>query len=155
MEVATWTKRDMWLDRETNIWPLDRRHHVGKKIREKRSWKWGERDLGRRMKQRVQRAEFAVEDAKFEDLDDDFEGLDDDLILYGADFHGPVCCASEAGRWNVDEASVEEVDLGSPFLLGIEDNETSEDEDGFNIVSERDFDVLSISSMEDDDCGPT
>jgi hypothetical protein len=156
MEVATWTKRDMWLDRETNIWPLDRRHHVGKRIREKRNWKWSERDLGRRMKQRVQRSEFAAEDARFEDVDDDFEGLDDDSILYGADFHCPVCCcASEAGRWSVNEASVEEVDLDSPFLLGIKDDGMSEDEDGYNIVSERDFDVLSISSMEGDDCGPT
>lgn len=27
-----YTKRDMWLDRELNIWPLDRRHHVGRKF---------------------------------------------------------------------------------------------------------------------------
>ena len=108
------------------------------------------------MKQKVQRLEFAVEDARFEDVDDDFEGLDDDSILYGADFHCSLCCcASGAGRWSVNEASVEEVDLDSPFLLGIRDDEMSEDEDGFNIVSERDFDVLSISSMEDDDDGPT
>jgi len=108
------------------------------------------------MKQKVQRLEFAVEDARFEDVGNDFEGLDDDSILYGADFHCSVCCcASEAGRWSVNEASVEEVDLDSPFLLGIKDDEMSEDEDGFNLVSERDFDVLSISSMEGDDDGPT
>jgi len=109
------------------------------------------------MKQKVQRLEFAVEDARFEDLDNDFERLDDDSILHGADIHCPVCyCASEAGRWSVNDALVEDVDLDSPFLLGnINDDEISEDEDGFNIVSERDFDVLSISSMEDDDDGPT
>jgi hypothetical protein len=118
-EVATWTKRDIRLDQETNIWPLDRRHHVGKKIREKRNWKWSDRDLRRRMKQKVQRLEFAVEDARFEDLDNDFERLDDDSILHGDDFHCPVCCcASEAGWWSANEASVDEVDLTRLFCLG-------------------------------------
>jgi hypothetical protein len=52
LQKQTWTKRDMWQDREQNIWPLDRRHHVGKRKREKSCSKWDELALGRRMKQR-------------------------------------------------------------------------------------------------------
>ncbi|ETI25641.1 hypothetical protein G647_02415 [Cladophialophora carrionii CBS 160.54] len=62
--IATWTKRDMWQDREDRIWPLDRRHHVGKRFREKRSRKWNELSLGRRMRQRSREWGFVVEDAR-------------------------------------------------------------------------------------------
>src|ERR1700761_3505089 len=63
-KVATWTKRDMWLDREYNIWPLDRRHHVGKRIREKSCWKWNEQSIGRRTRIEHRNWELAVEDAR-------------------------------------------------------------------------------------------
>ncbi|OCT47005.1 hypothetical protein CLCR_02547 [Cladophialophora carrionii] len=62
--IATWTKRDMWQDREDRIWPLDRRHHVGKRFREKRSRKWNESSVGRRMRQRSREWGFVVEDAR-------------------------------------------------------------------------------------------
>ena len=63
-KISRWTKADMWLERDQNIWPLDRRHHVGKRIREKRSSKWDELALGRRIKQQNSGWEFAVDDAK-------------------------------------------------------------------------------------------
>ncbi|KAJ9610248.1 hypothetical protein H2200_005025 [Cladophialophora chaetospira] len=63
-KISTWTKHDMFLDRETNIWPLDRRHHVGRHIREKYSHKYNELALGRRMRQRNAEWEFAIHDAR-------------------------------------------------------------------------------------------
>lgn len=55
LKPAIYTKRDMWLDREDDIWPLDRRHHRGKKIREKHCLKWQQRSMGTRLKQRSRR----------------------------------------------------------------------------------------------------
>lgn len=33
LEVATWTKKDQYDHREFDIWPLDRKHHVGRRER--------------------------------------------------------------------------------------------------------------------------
>ncbi|EXJ57323.1 hypothetical protein A1O7_07670 [Cladophialophora yegresii CBS 114405] len=82
-KIATWTKRDMWQDRENGIWPLDRRHHVGKRIREKRCRKWNELAMGRRMRQRSREWGFVVEDARdmarlrYDDVDTVYWELDD------------------------------------------------------------------------------
>ncbi|KAJ9662465.1 hypothetical protein H2198_001354 [Neophaeococcomyces mojaviensis] len=45
--LATWTKQDNFAQKETGIYPLDRRHHRGKRYREKCSRKWNMEKLGR------------------------------------------------------------------------------------------------------------
>lgn len=58
-EVRTWTRRDNWLDRDIDIWPLDRRHHVGLSKREKRWLKFARRTAGRDTKSLARRVEAA------------------------------------------------------------------------------------------------
>src|SRR5690349_7668543 len=68
VRVCAWTKRDMWDDRAQNIWPLDVRHHVGKKIRDKWNQKWTMKDMGRKMRQKAWMMRFAVDGAVLEDI---------------------------------------------------------------------------------------
>ncbi|KIX03318.1 uncharacterized protein Z518_06870 [Rhinocladiella mackenziei CBS 650.93] len=155
MHVSTWTKRDMWLDRERGIWPLDRRHHKGKKIREKYCWKYTEKELGRRMRVKTRGLEGAVSGAEIEARYGDDYYLcrfgDDDVEEEGYDDRDGDGGDDEEG----EEGDVEEfIEDGASFVdeQELSEKETDVDnEDGFNIISERDFDVLSISSIEEDD----
>jgi hypothetical protein len=154
--VATWTKRDMWNDRENDIWPLDRRHHVGKKIREKRSRKWDELGLGRRMRQRNREWEFAVEDARdmarlrYDDTDTVYWELED-----------------RDGQWDWDDVEVayneqgesppERIDLGGERFFGawfengnggFWDDSDAEARDG---QEQHDFDFVWLEDASDED----
>lgn len=93
-KVSQWTKADMWLERDQNIWPLDRRHHVGKRIREKRSSKWDELALGRRMRQRNREWEFAVDDAR------DLARLQDDDADTVCEIAWEVAWELEQRKWD-------------------------------------------------------
>jgi len=164
VRVSTWTKHDMWMDRDTAIWPLDRRHHTGKKIREKRSWKWNEIGLGRKMKQKARRLASAVQGAEIEpldpvgyyhrlfvdEMDEEYEsrvGLDD--------LDEAAAAGTDGAPLTGDACDVpSDVEVWSSLAFGHAVDAESEDEDGFHIVSDRDFDVVSMASM-GDEYGPT
>lgn len=177
MTVATWTKHDMWDDRDRDIWPLDRRHHRGKKIRERRSRKWTLSDLGRRMKQRQRELGFALEEGDLTSVfDDDLSvwSFREEMGLYDMD----QCCADGDGEWADEQSPSMEHDaaalpeftqtvvaVGAGMLLthvDVEDLDLYEvldleldDDDEFSIISDRDFDVISISSGQEDEDGVT
>lgn len=176
MTVATWTKHDMWDDRDRDIWPLDRRHHRGKKIRERRSQKWTLSDLGRRMKQRQREWGFALEEGDLASVfDDDLSvwSFREEMGLYDVDegcAEGEGEWPDEQSRWEDDAAVLPEssetvVGVGAGMILihvDVEDLDRYEvldlvldDDDDFSIISERDFDVISISSGQEDEDGVT
>ncbi len=155
MKVSIWTKRDMFLDCETNIWPLDRRHHRGKKIREKRSEKWELRWLGRGMKCKARAVHDEVEDGDLEvhipypqcmeeqsRVGDDPDRLDKDDQAAGGEV------GAEGAVIDAPERGLESLDLVSG--IGLDEEKVLEGL-GFTIISERDFDVISISSREEAD----
>ncbi|KAK5447825.1 hypothetical protein LTS15_009324 [Exophiala xenobiotica] len=156
MNVSIWTKRDMFLDCETDIWPLDRRHHRGKKIREKRSAKWELKRLGRGMKVKAGAVQDEVEDGEFDDVpypyhveeqpcggdgpdrsDNDDQAAGGEVVDEGAVIDGPV-----QGEFDLVGALGPGLDLDEAEVLGGL---------GFTIISECDFDVISISSREEED----
>lgn len=146
INISTWTKRDMWLDRDTNIWPLDRRHHRGKKIREKRNTAWELEMLGRSLKAKSKAINGAIAEGQAEAAmlchDHSWNRADD---------------AAESGQLNSDS----EVDCDGSVVQDIADEDLgtagdnpmnrsdlvdSGDEEGFEFVSVKDFDVRSLSS---------
>ncbi|OAP59227.1 hypothetical protein AYL99_06525 [Fonsecaea erecta] len=162
-KVAMWTKRDMWLDRGVDIWPLDIRHHRGRRIREKYSFKWNELEFGRRMKQKSRCLEFAAQDGELLATDDDAD------TMYW-DFEENWDFDLDEGRNDHDERPPRYVGLDgecypedSPDLVEPDDpigpweRELIElycdtgDGDDFSVISEREvFDSLPLSSIEDD-----
>lgn len=64
LKVSVWTKQDTFADKEYNIWPLDVRHHRGKRrIREKHLEKWNLKHIGRGGKQLQSRSQGIKEEA--------------------------------------------------------------------------------------------
>ncbi|KIW10387.1 hypothetical protein PV08_11349 [Exophiala spinifera] len=139
MKISTWTKRDMWLDRDTDIWPLDRQHHRGKKIREKRHTKWTLETLGRRMKAQSKTMNGTIAEGRAE-----------------------VAMLCHDQGWNRGHEhpdsdpsnSDSEVDDNGSMVQDIADEDREQadhdgsgDEEGFEFVSADDFDVQSLSSM--------
>jgi hypothetical protein len=155
MKVSIWTKRDMFLDCETDIWPLDRRHHKGKKIREKRSARWELKRLGRGVKTNAGAVQDEIEDRELDvdvpypyyveeqscgddgpdRLDNDDQATGGEVVAGGAVIDGPVQV---------------ELDLVGGLGLDLDEDEVFRGL-GFTVISERDFDVISISSGEKDD----
>lgn len=154
MAVSTWTKQDMYKDREANIWPLDRRHHKGKRIREKSCWKWTERDLGRRTKQKARSLEFATENSGIMALDDDYyrRGMDDEHVFEIYEDEGEVYlddADENKPHYGHTTGEDESHSLNCCENDGCLEDEEEED-DGFSVISQGDFDVISISSFGDD-----
>ncbi|RVX67746.1 hypothetical protein B0A52_07869 [Exophiala mesophila] len=75
MKPRIYTKRDMYLDCSGDIWPLDRRHHKGRRVREKYAVKWAQLAMGTRLKQRSKRLAFEVSTGM--DLAADWGDIDD------------------------------------------------------------------------------
>jgi hypothetical protein len=137
----TYTKKDMWLDRDVNIWPLDRRHHVGRRIREKWSWKDQEKVLRKKIKQRARTMAFEAEDAWYQDVDSvyDFnEDCEDDLYSLQGDYQSDAVFH--------EDATIPECTVMDDFVI-IHEQSWGEDDD-YTIVEEQDFDVVSIASTE-------
>lgn len=136
----TYTKRDMWLDRDVNIWPLDRQHHVGRKIREKWFWKYQERTKQRRAKQRARMLAFEADDPYWnEDVDsvyDFIDDRDDDLYELQDGYQSDAVFHQDA---EIPESSV--VD-NFPVLY----DQSWNGDDDYSIISDWDFDVMSIAS---------
>ncbi|KIW53362.1 hypothetical protein PV05_08942 [Exophiala xenobiotica] len=157
LKVSIWTKRDMFLDCETDIWPLDRRHHRGKKIREKRSAKWELRGLGRGMKVKARAVhdEVEVEDGQSE-VHVPYPYYMEEQS-YGGDGPGRLDKDEEAagGEEVAEGAIVDAPERGPQSLDLVNGIDLDEDEVleglGFTMISERDFDVISISSKEEED----
>jgi len=132
----TYTKRDMWLDRDINIWPLGRRHHVGKRYREKWSWSYQEQSLQRRGKQRARALAFEAEDPYWiEDVDLDF---DDDIYELQDGYECPVAIHED------DEIP----DSSTADIFHVLHDQVWDEDDDYSIIDDRDFDVLSIVSDE-------
>ncbi|EXJ75413.1 uncharacterized protein A1O5_02109 [Cladophialophora psammophila CBS 110553] len=163
MKVSTWTKRDMWLDRDVDIWPLDRRHHKGRRIREKYCWKWNELEMGRRMRQKARYLDLAVEDGESLAADDGvgtvYWELDDlwreevDEIFNDRGERPPLFVDLDGERrfeGISNESSLDEAD-GSWERELIESYCDTGDGDDFSIISEQEIiDAMSSTSMEDD-----
>lgn len=64
MKQGVYTKHDMYQDRSSDIWPLDRRHHKGKRVREKHAVKRAQLAMGTRLKQRSKGLAFEVSTGK-------------------------------------------------------------------------------------------
>lgn len=150
-KYPVYTKRDMWIDREFNIWPLDRRHHVGKRIREKRVWKYQERALQRRTKSRARMMDFASDDMSYQDVDSVYDFSDE------CEYMIPIYEGSENGMWNIPEylppddtaqqdPDIPDCDPIDGFVL-LRDSlwMVDKDEDYF-VIESQNFDVISISS---------
>lgn len=137
-KTHTYTKRDMWLDREVNIWPLDRQHHVGRRIRDKWAWKDQEKVLRKKIKQKARTMAFEAEDAYYEDVDSvyDFnEDREDDLYSLEGDYQSDVF---------QEDIAIPECTVVDDFVVI---HEQSWEDDDYTIV-EQDFDVVSIASTE-------
>ncbi|OQV03413.1 hypothetical protein CLAIMM_08461 [Cladophialophora immunda] len=166
IKVAKWTKRDMWLDRDVDIWPLDVRRHKGRRIREKYCWKWNELEFGRRMKQKSRCLQFAAEDGEFLALDDDLdmdaavcwlcEPFWDDEEDEGRNDRGerPPRYVSLDGECYSDDTpqEVDADDVDGPWERELLDLYCDNgDGDDFSVISEREaFDDMSLPSIEDD-----
>jgi hypothetical protein len=142
----------MWEDREFNIWPLDRRHHVGKKIREKRSWNYQERALGRGTKSRDRLMAFALDDPFYlDDVDSVYD------FTAERDYMFPVYPGFEDDLWSMPEyfphdehaqqdLEIPDCELAHGFVI-LDDSLWARDNDeDYFVVERRDFDVISISS---------
>lgn len=150
-----YTKRDMWLDRELNIWPLDRRHHVGKKIREKWAWKDHERTLQRGTKPRARMMAFAAENGSYWDNEAIYgcTGAHDYIenVYHYAGYE-------DYGQWRLpDDYSNDEIPQASPSIpdcdvidgfVILNDISCDGDDDDYCMVEEQDFDIVSISSVD-------
>ncbi|KAH0832566.1 hypothetical protein AYO21_06040 [Fonsecaea monophora] len=165
-KVATWTKRDMWLDRDADIWPLDIRRHKGRRIRDKFCWKWNELEFGRRTKQKSRYLDFATEDGEYLAVDLD---LDMDNSVYW-DFEEHWFDDPDEIRNDRNERLPRYVSLdGELYTEDIPDEVDSEyadslcerelrqlyydtsDGDDFSIISELELlDTQSSASIEDD-----
>jgi len=89
--ARVWTKRDMYLERDNNIWPLDFRHHVGKRKREKRWNGQYVKQLERDIKTRTKKLDEACED---------WWGIE--FVLYSDDYPcWYTCCEG----WDCDEGT--------------------------------------------------
>ncbi|KIY00001.1 uncharacterized protein Z520_04638 [Fonsecaea multimorphosa CBS 102226] len=171
VKVATWTKRDMWLDRDVDIWPLDVRHHTGRKNREKYFSKWNELAIGRRMKQRSRRLDFATQDGELLAMDDDvdmdtvywdfeeFWGDENPEVRNDRDERPPryvgldgECYSEDQGR--PDGVQVDPDDADGPWereFIEFYCDDNTGDGDDFSVISEREaLDALSLFSIEDD-----
>ena len=163
IRVATWTKRDMWLDRENDIWPLDCRHHTGKRVREKRySSKYTELALGRRMKQISAQYEWAVEDARDIIWDEDYESVYRELqerewdeVEVSDEKNGAAHLAwigLDGERcfdaWFEDDDHVVWAEYNTEVL---DDRPVELVDDGFCMISEADWEApLMVSPLDDD-----
>ncbi|KAK5051920.1 hypothetical protein LTR84_002723 [Exophiala bonariae] len=149
-----YTKRDMWEDRDFNIWPLDRRHHMGKKKREKRSWKYQERALGRGTKLRGKMTAFASDDISYlDDIDSVYDFSEE------RDYMFPVYPGFEDDLWSIPECfprddtaqqdpDIPDCDLVDGFVI-LHDSLWAYDKDeDYFVIERRDFDVISISSAD-------
>lgn len=145
MQVATWTKRDMWDDRENDIFPLDRRHHKGKRIRDKKWWKWNPKGRERCAKMKTRALEFALGGADVESVDTCYFDFADVEVRNG--------CNGGEGTFSFGEESGSEMHGldGNIALLhvggGASPSRVDTEEDyRFSMISERDFDVISLFS---------
>ncbi|KIV79364.1 hypothetical protein PV11_06927 [Exophiala sideris] len=178
--VATWTKRDMWYDRESGI--IGGQWHKGKRIREKRYWKYSQKCYGKDTKTRSRALEFALEHADVESVDttyadghDDLDAVhfedhdDDEDPNYGRNEENdfPLSLSElrecgydvtaaefetmrEAGYEFADDEFYENPAMSCVGGGALEAADEVPEDYGFSIISERDFDVVSLSSDGDE-----
>ncbi|KEF60712.1 uncharacterized protein A1O9_02273 [Exophiala aquamarina CBS 119918] len=140
----TYTKRDMWLDRDINIWPLDRQQHVGKKIREKRAWKYQEKTLQRRTKQRARAIAFEADDSYWNEDVDSVYDIDEES---GNDLY-------ELQDGYQSDAVFHEDDKipASPVVdaFSVLHDQSCKEDDDYSMICDWEFDVVSIASNDSD-----
>lgn len=151
--VKIYTKKDMWQDRDFNIWPLDRRHHVGKKIREKSSWNDQERISGRSTKQKSRMLNSEVEEAWHQNTFAVSDVLGDMRVLYyeledncsDYNYYGGSAGSLEEEELDLDSVQTDdEWTFVSAAKFGCSWHPAGE----LDIISEHVFDVISVPSSD-------
>ncbi|KAI1616687.1 hypothetical protein EDD37DRAFT_604633 [Exophiala viscosa] len=160
--VSTWTKRDMWYDRERGIRAV--RWRVGRRSRDKHCQAYIQKKLQRDPKTRSRASEFAREGADVESVDtchsassnvsiSSDDGLDqgwDDDYMVDWDGNRIFCHIKDIGCETATADLDGEVALSFVGDGALELTGDMEEDAGFSIISERDFDVMSLSSHGDE-----